>query len=147
MSITVTALMQPPQYNLRGPAAQDKSITHAAVAPSNIEQPWRSHCNAICTHAELRNTIELRATTSELAAQKPDISTPEPKKNDFEALFKIVFTRKVTSSKMAKICRQIPIAAFMQPLQCKVSCSGFPPNTSPSQPSWSPLSQHSLFWV
>ena len=29
----------------------------------------------------------------------------------------------------------------------KVSCSGFPPNTSPSQPSWSPLSQHPSCWV
>ena len=34
--ITLADLMQPFQYNLRCPAAKDKSITHAAVAPSNI---------------------------------------------------------------------------------------------------------------
>ena len=34
--ITLADLMQPFQYNLRCPAAKDTSITHAAVAPSNI---------------------------------------------------------------------------------------------------------------
>ena len=36
---------------------------------------------------ELQNTIELRATGSEIAGPKPDLSTPERKKDDFEALF------------------------------------------------------------
>ena len=53
---------------------------------------------------ELQNTIELRATASEIVAPKPDgsISTPERKKGDFEALFKRIFRRKITSAKMEK---------------------------------------------
>ena len=39
------------------------------------------------------------------------------KKDDFEALFKIIFKKKITSAKMEKICWQITVAAFMQPLQ------------------------------
>ena len=39
--IIVAAFMQPLQYDLRGPAAKDNSITHK-------KQPWRSHYNAIC---------------------------------------------------------------------------------------------------
>ena len=66
---------------------------------------------------ELQNTIELRATASEIVAPKPDLSTPERKKDDFEALFKRIFRRKITSAKMEKICWQITVAAFMQPLQ------------------------------
>ena len=33
----IAALMQPPQYDLRCPAAKDTSITHAAAAPSNFD--------------------------------------------------------------------------------------------------------------
>ena len=50
---------------------------------------------------ELQNTIELRATASEIVAPKPGISTPERKKDDFEALFKRIFRRKITSAKNA----------------------------------------------
>ena len=39
------------------------------------------------------------------------------KKDDFEALFKRTFKRKIKSAKIAKICWQITIAAWMQPLQ------------------------------
>ena len=56
---------------------------------------------------ELQNTIELRATASEIVAPKPD----------FEAIFKRIFRKKITSAKMEKICWQIIVAAFMQPLQ------------------------------
>ena len=49
---------------------------------------------------ELQNTIELRATASEIVALKR-ISTPERKKDDFEALFKRIFRRKITSAKNA----------------------------------------------
>ena len=53
---------------------------------------------------ELQNTIELRATASEIVAPKPDGSTPERKKDDFEALFKKIFRRRITSAEMEKIC-------------------------------------------
>ena len=50
---------------------------------------------------ELQNTIELRATASEIVAPKPDLDA-ERKKDDFEALFKRIFRRKITSAKMRK---------------------------------------------
>ena len=107
--------MQPLQYDLRSPAAKDNSITNAATARSNLDAAITMRS----AETELQNTIELRATASEIVAPKPDgwISTPEWKKDDFEALFKRIFRRKITSAKMEKICWQITVAAFMQPLQ------------------------------
>jgi len=91
--------MQPLQYDSRDPAAQDNSITHAAAAPSNLDaaNTMRS------AETELQNTIELRATASEIAAHNR-ISTPKQKKDDCEALFKRIFKRKIASVKIAKIC-------------------------------------------
>ena len=85
-------------------------------------QPWQEATLTQPLQCDLqrlscKNTIELRATGSEIAASKPDISTPKRKKDDFEALFKRIFKRKITSAKMEKICWQITVAAFMQPLQ------------------------------
>ena len=95
------AWMQPLQYDLRSSAAKDKSITYAAAASINFDAaiPMRSAVT------QLQNTIELRATASETAAPKPDgISTPKRKKDDFVALFKRIFKRKIASAKMEKIC-------------------------------------------
>ena len=39
--INVAAFMQPLQYDLRSPAAKDNSITHAAVARSNLDAAIR----------------------------------------------------------------------------------------------------------
>ena len=104
--------MQPVQDDLRDPAAKD--ITHAATAWSNLDAAITMRS----AETELQNTRELRAMASEIVAPKPDrISTPERKKDDFEALFKRIFRRKITSAKMEKICWQITVAAFMQPLQ------------------------------
>ena len=112
--ITVAAFMQPLQDDLRDPAAKDNSITNAATARSNLDAAITMRS----AETELQNTIELRATASEIVAPKPDrISTPERKQDDFEALFKRIFRRKITSAKMEKICWQITVAAFMQPLQ------------------------------
>ena len=91
--------MQPLQYDLRSPAAKDNSITHAAAAPSNLDAAITMRS----AKAELQNTIELRATGSEIAAPKPDLDA-KAKKDDFEALFKRIFRRKITSPKMEKIC-------------------------------------------
>ena len=49
---------------------------------------------------ELQNTIELRATASEIVAPKPGSRRQSGKKNDFEALFKRILRRKITSAKM-----------------------------------------------
>ena len=105
--------MQPLQDDVRDPAAKD--ITHAAKARSNLDAaiPMRS------AETELQNTRKLRATASEIVAPKSDLDA-RAKKNDFEALFKRIFRRKITSgtsAKMEKICWQITVAAFMQQLQ------------------------------
>ena len=110
--ITVAAFMQPLQYDLRDPAAKDNSITNAAKAGSNLDAAITMR-SAV---TELQNTKELRATGSEMQL-KNRISTPERQKHDFEALLKRIFRRKITSAKMEKICWQITVAAFMQPLQ------------------------------
>ena len=74
--ITVAAFMQPLQYDLRSPAAKDNSITHAAVARSNLDAAITMRSAEI----ELQNTIELRLTGSEIAAPKPDLDARAKKK-------------------------------------------------------------------
>ena len=71
--------MQPLQYDLRSPAAKDNSITHAARAGSNLEAAITMRS----AEAELQNTIELRATASEIAAPKPDGSRRQSEKKRF----------------------------------------------------------------
>ena len=91
--------MQPLQYDLRSPAAKDNSITHAAAAPSNLDAAITMRS----AETELQSTIELRATGSEIAAPKGSRRQSE-KKDDFEALFKKIFKKKITGAKMEKIC-------------------------------------------
>ena len=88
--------MQPLQDDFRDPAAKDNSITNAATARSNLDAAITMRS----AETELQSTIELRATASEIVAPKPD----ERKKDDFEALSKRIFRRKITSAKMEKIC-------------------------------------------
>ena len=52
--ITVAAFVQPLQYDLRSPAAKDNSITHAAVASSNLEATITMRSAKV----ELQNTME-----------------------------------------------------------------------------------------
>ena len=92
--------MQPLQYDLRSPAAKDNSITNAATARSNLDAAITMRS----AETELQNTIELRATASEIVAPKPKKLDARAKKDDFEALFKMIFRRKITSAKMEKIC-------------------------------------------
>ena len=74
--------MQPLQYDLRSPAAKDNSSTNAATARSNLDAaiPMRS------AETELQNTIELRATASEIIAPKPDLDA-RAKKKRFSSTF------------------------------------------------------------
>ena len=67
--------MQPLQYDLRGPAAKENSITHAAAAPSNLD----AGITVRSAEIELQSTIELRAAASEIAAPKPDHSAKAKK--------------------------------------------------------------------
>ena len=68
----------------------------------SLSQPGCSHSNTIydvqlqktiVLRTELQNTIELRATVSEIAPPKPDLDA-KAEKNDFEALFKRIFKGK-----------------------------------------------------
>ena len=74
--ITVAAFMQPLQYDLRDPAAKDNSITNAAKAGSNLDATITMRS----ADTELQNTIELRATGSEIAAPKPDLDARAKKR-------------------------------------------------------------------
>ena len=66
--------MQPLQYDLRSPAAKDNSITNAATARSNLDAAITMRS----AETELQNTIELRATASEIVA--PDGSRRQSEK-------------------------------------------------------------------
>ena len=60
--------MQQLQDDLRDPAAKDNSITNAATARSNLDAAITMRS----AETELQNTIELRATASEIVAPKSD---------------------------------------------------------------------------
>ena len=74
--------MQPLQNDLRSPAAKDNSITHAAKAGSNLDATTTMRS----AETEWQNTIELRATASEIVASKPDLDA-RAKKRRFWSIF------------------------------------------------------------
>jgi hypothetical protein len=76
LQITIAAWIQPLQYYLRDPAAQDNSITRAAAAPSNLDAATTMRS----ADTELQNTIELRATVSEIAPPKLDLDAKAEKR-------------------------------------------------------------------
>ena len=86
--------MQPLQYDLQSSAAKDNSITHAAAAATTMRS----------AETELQNTIELRATVSEIAASKPDgwISTPKQKKTILKHFLKAFLKGKLLAPKLRK---------------------------------------------
>ena len=86
--------MQPLQNDLRSPAAKDNSITHAATAWSNLD--------AAITMWVAKHNRTTRNGVGNCSSKTGFISTPERKKDDFEALFKRIFRRKITSAKMEK---------------------------------------------
>ena len=68
--------MQPLEYDLQSSASKDNSITYAAAAPSNLDAATTMRS----AETELQNTIELRATVSEIAAPKPDLAAKATKR-------------------------------------------------------------------
>ena len=68
--------MQPLQNDLRSPAAKGNSITHTAKAGSNLDAAITMRS----AETELQNTIELRATPSEIVASKPDLDARAKKR-------------------------------------------------------------------
>ena len=81
-----------------------------------MKQPWRSHYNAICGDWVAKHKRTTRNGVGNCSSKTGSRRQSE-KKDDFEALLKNIFRRKITSAKMEKICWQITVAAFMQPLQ------------------------------
>ena len=92
------------------------SITHAGAVPSNLDELLQcvlqhhvanlhgsTHMAMRSAEAELQNTIELRATVSEIAAPKPDLDTKAKKKTSFEACFKRVLKRKLLAPKLRNL--------------------------------------------
>ena len=97
--ITVAAFMQPLQYDLRRPAAKDNSITHAAAARSNLDPATTMRSEK----TELQNTIELCATTSDIAAPKPDGSRRQSQKKTILKHFAKGFLKgKLLAAKLRK---------------------------------------------
>ena len=77
--ITVAAFMQPLQYDLLSPAAKDNSITNVATARSNLDAAITMRS----AETGLQNTIELRATASEIVAPKPDLDARAKKRRSW----------------------------------------------------------------
>ena len=88
--------MQPLQYDLQSSAAKDNSITHAAAAPSNLDAATTMRS----AETELQNTIELRATASEIAAPKPGSRRQSDKKTILKHFLKGVFKGKLLAPKL-----------------------------------------------
>ena len=74
--------MQPLHYDLRHPAAKDKNITHAAMAPSNLDAAITMRS----AETELQNTVELRAKASKIAVPKLHLDA-EAEKRRFWSTF------------------------------------------------------------
>ena len=90
--------MQPLQYDLRSPAAKDNSITHAAVARSNLDAAITMRS----AKTELQNTIELRATGSEIAGPKTGSRRQSEKKTILKHFLKGFLKGKSLAPKWRK---------------------------------------------
>ena len=89
--------MQPVQYDLRDPAAKDNSITNAATARSNLDAAITMRSAEI-----FQNTIELRATASEIVAPKPDLDARAEKKTILKHFLKGFLEGKSLAPKWRK---------------------------------------------
>ena len=121
--INIAALMQPLQYDLRCPAAKENSMQPRCQA--TLTQPLqcslrRLSCKTQKNYAQQRRKLQLQNR----------VSTPKRQKDDFEALSKRNFKRKITSTEIEKICWQIDIAALMQPLQYDLRCPAAKENSN-----------------
>ena len=69
----------------------------------STKQPWRSHYNAICRDWVAKHNRTTRNGVGNCSSKTGSRRQGE-KKDDFEALFKRIFRRKITSAKMEQIC-------------------------------------------
>ena len=93
--LILTDMMQPFHYNLRCPAAKDNSITHAAVAPSNLDAAITMRS----ADTELLNTRELPAKALEIAAPQPDLDAKGKKNTILKHSLKRVLKGKSSAPK------------------------------------------------
>ena len=87
------------------------------------KQPWRSHSNAICGDWVAKHKRTTRNGIGNCSSKTG--SRRQSEKKTILKHFLKGSRRKITSAKMEKICWQITVAAFMQPLQydlTKSSC-------------------------
>ena len=104
--------------------------SHSTLHTSHCtKQPWRSHSNAICRDWVAKHNRTTCNGVGNCSSKTGWISTPKWKKDDFEALFKRNFKRKIISAKIGKICWQMTIAAWMQPLQYDLQSSAAKDNS------------------
>ena len=145
--ITFAALMQPLQDDLRDPAAQDNSITHAAAAPSNLDAAitmrfaasrrkpawiyahgntrWQqscSHSTAICNHRfktrkELRTPVAEHKGGTHSRLKRPQPHPPHTR-GTFHRRLRPLYTEKTDGFVLRLPPQHKPHATFMQPLQC-----------------------------
>ena len=73
--VTIATFMQPPQYDLQCSAAKYNTITHAAVAPRNLDPTTTIQF----AHIALQNTVQVRTTAQEMTAPKPDLDAKAEK--------------------------------------------------------------------
>ena len=120
IKVTVVILWRLSTYNRTNDGITSHSTLHTcdfSLLPSHSKLKLHtphftlltSHCFLHTAHFTLHSphftALNLRATASENCSSKTGwISTPERKKDDFEALFKRIFRRKITSAKIEKIC-------------------------------------------
>ena len=116
--------MQPFQYDLRSSAAKDYYACSRCT-----KQPWRSHYNAICRDWVAKHNRTACNGVGNCSSKTGWISTPKRQKDDFEALFKRNFKRKIISTKIEKICWQFTFAALMQPFQYDLRSSAAKDNS------------------
>ena len=90
--------MQPLQDDLRDPAAKDNSIMNAATARSNLDAAITMRS----AETELQNTIELRATASEIVAPKSGLDARAKKKTILKHFLKGFLEGKSLAPKWRK---------------------------------------------
>ena len=90
--------MQPLQDDFRDPAAKDNSITNAATARSNFDAAIAIGS----AETELQNTIEVRATASEIVAPQPDLDARAEKKTILKHFLKGFLEGKSLAPKWRK---------------------------------------------
>ena len=77
----------------------------------------------------LQSLHKVVSSMLQFAAPKPDVDAKARKKTILKHFLKRNFKRKITSAKFAKICWQMTIAAWMQPLQYDLQSSAAKDNS------------------